>query len=105
VKKLYALLCVVGLALPYYFFVPFVLSNGLDIRLLISQLFANQASAFFATDVVVSSVVLWVFIYQETHKRRIRLWWVSIVALLAVGVSLGFPLFLLLRQIEIEKEK
>ncbi|HWN98689.1 MAG TPA: DUF2834 domain-containing protein [Blastocatellia bacterium] len=104
-KKLYAFLCVLGLVLPYYFFVPFVLSNGLNIRLLISELFANQASAFFAADVIVSSVVLWVFIYQETQKRRIRLWWLCIVANFAVGVSLGLPLFLWLRQIEIEKEK
>ena len=104
-KRVYALLCVLGLVLPYYFFVPFVRSNGLNISLFLSQLFANPISAFFGADVIVASLVLWAFIYQETRKRRIPLLWLCIVANLAVGVSLGLPLFLWLREIEIEKEQ
>lgn len=104
-KRLYAILCVLGLVLPYYFLLPFLFSNGLDIPLVISQLYGNQMSAFFATDVFVSSVVLWVFIYQETRNRRVPHWWLCIVANLTVGVSLGLPLFLWLRQTDIEKKK
>lgn len=104
-KKLYALLCVLGLVLPYYFLIPFLFSNGLDIPLVIAESFANQVSAFFAADVLVSSVVLWVFVYQETRNRRVPHWWLSIIANLTVGVSLGLPLFLWLRQTEIEKKK
>ena len=103
-KKLYALLCVLGLVLPYYFFVQFLLTTGLDVELVMSQLFGNQVSAFFAADVFVSSVVLWVFIYHETRNRRVPHWWLCIVANLTVGVSLGLPLFLWLRQAEIEKK-
>jgi len=105
VKKLYALLCVLGLVLPYYFFVPFLFSNGFDLQLIVNLLFGNQVSAFFAADVFVSSLVLWVFIYHETRKRRVPHWWLSILASLAVGVSLGLPLFLWLRETEIEKTK
>jgi hypothetical protein len=104
-KWLYALLCVLGFALPYCFFLPFVLANGLNIPLFFSHLFANQISAFFGADVIVSSLVLWAFIYQETRKRPVRLWWLCIVANLAVGVSLGLPLFLLLRELETEKQR
>lgn len=104
-KKLYALLCVLGLVLPYYFFVPFLLTNGLDVELVMSQLFGNRVSAFFAADVFVSSGVLWVFIYHETRSRRVPHWWLCIVANLTVGVSLGLPLFLWLRQTEIERKK
>ncbi len=99
-KRVYALLCILGLVLPYGFFVPFVLSNGLNIPLFIRQLFANPISAFFGADVVVSSLVLWIFIYHETRRHRIRLWWLCLVANLAVGVSLALPLFLWLREIE-----
>ena len=101
-KKVYALLCVLGFVLPYYFFVPFVSSNGLNLPLFVSQLFANQISAFFAADVVVSSLALWALVYHETRQRRIPLWWLCLVANLAVGVSLGLPLFLWLREIEIK---
>lgn len=104
-KRMYIALCVLGFAVPYYFFWKFVSEHGLRLSVLVSQLFGSPISAFFGTDVIVSSVVLWVFIYAETRKRPIKLWWVCIVALLAVGVSLALPLFLLLREIEIEKER
>jgi hypothetical protein len=94
-----------GFVVPYAYFVPFVLANGLNIPLLISQLFANQISAFFGADVIVSSLVLWAFIYQETRNYMIPLWWVCVIANLAVGVSLALPLFLWLRQIQLEKTR
>jgi hypothetical protein len=98
VKAVYALLCVLGVVLPYTYFVPFVMANGLNMRLFLSQLFANPISAFFGADVLVSSFVLWALVYQETRTRRIPLWWLAIVANVVVGVSLGLPLFLLLRE-------
>jgi hypothetical protein len=42
--------------------------------------------------------------YYETRRRPVKLWWLGILANLAVGVSLGLPLFLLLREMEIEKQ-
>ena len=104
-KRIYIILCAVGLVVPYYFFIRFVAEHGFRLPLLISQLFASPISSFFGVDAIIASVVLWVFIYLETCKRPIKLWWVCIVALLAVGVSLALPLFLLLREIEIEKER
>lgn len=104
-KWIYALLCLLGLVLPYYFFAPFALQHGLDLRLLVGQLFANPVSSFFGTDVIISSLALWAFIYRETRRRRVRLWWLAVLASLTVGVSLGLPLFLLLREIEMEKSQ
>jgi len=104
-KPIYAILCVLGFALPCYFFIPFVLSHGLNLALFMNQLGQNQISAFFGADVVVSSLVLWAFIYHETRKLTIKAWWLAILANLTVGVSLALPLFLLLREMEIEKGK
>ena len=101
-KIVYALLCVFGLAAPYFFLAPFLFTNGVDLPAVMSQLAANPVSRFFGADVIVSSVVLWAFVYQETRRRRIALWWLAIVANLAVGVSLGLPLFLWLRELAIE---
>jgi len=50
-------------------------------------------------------LALWVFIYFEIRKRTIRYWWLAIVANLGVGLSLGLPLFLLLRDLSKEPEK
>jgi hypothetical protein len=104
-KRIYIVLCVLGFAVPYYFFARFVVEHGLNLSVLVSQLFANPISTFFAADVIVSSLVLWAFMYQEMRKRSINFWWVCIIANLAVGVSLALPLFLLLRETQIEKEK
>lgn len=104
-KRVYAVLCILGFVAPYYFFLRFVAENGLRLSLLVSQLFANPIAAFFAADVIVSSLVLWVFMYREMRKRSIKLWWVCIVANLVVGVSLALPLFLLLREIQTERQE
>ena len=95
-KRLYLLLCAVGTVLPYWQFAPWIAQHGLNLRLLVQNLFANRVSSFFALDVVVSALVVFVFAYGE--RRRVRLWWTPIVAVLGVGVSLGLPLLLYLRE-------
>lgn len=103
VKRIYIVLCILGFAVPCYFLVQYFAEHGLRLSVLAGQVVASPITAFFAADVIVSSVVLWVFMYHETRKQSIKLWWVCIIANLAVGVSLALPLFLLLREIQIEK--
>jgi hypothetical protein len=76
--------------------------NGLDLSLLFSQLFANNISAFFGVDVIVTSLVLWVFVYAEGRRLGMKHLWVYVVANLAVGVSLALPLFLYVRVSKLE---
>lgn len=97
-KTVYLLLCFLGIALPYWAFVPWVAENGLNMRLFFEQLFANRISAFFAADVLVSAIVLIRFVRVERVRAPIALWWLPILALLTVGVSLALPLFLYLRE-------
>lgn len=100
-KTVYLVLCVLGAALPLWQLLPWLAANGLDVPLLFRQLFADRVGAFFGLDVIVSAVVLAVFVWGEGSRVRVRLRWVAIVATLAVGVSLGFPLFLYLREREL----
>jgi hypothetical protein len=99
----YLLLCLLGTLLPYSQFVPWVLAHGLDMRLFIRELFANRIGGFFGMDVFVSTAVLWSFVVREGRRLGVRHLWAPIVASLAVGVSLGFPLFLYLRQQTLER--
>ena len=101
-KNTYLLLCILGAAIPYSQFVPWVMENGLHLRLLLQQLFANRISAFFGLDVLVSSLVLVVFMRVQGRLLRIRFRWLAIVGLCAVGVSLALPLFLYLRERALE---
>ena len=98
VQYLYLVLCILGTLLPYSQFLPFLREHGLDVSLLIKDLFANRISGFFGLDVIVSSIVLWVLVLTEGRRRQMRHLWIYIVCNLLVGVSLGLPLFLYMRE-------
>ena len=102
-KILYLGLCVAGTALPYSHFIPFLREHGLDPRLFFDQLFSNWIGGFFGMDVIVSSVVLWVFVLVEGPRSSVKHLWAPIAANLAVGVSLGLPLFLYMREVSIDR--
>ena len=102
-KGIYLFLCVIGTILPYSQFVPWLFSNGIDLPLFFEELFVNRISTFFGLDVIVSAVVLLVFISSEQRRIRLRQWWLPVTSTFAVGVSLGLPLFLYLRELELEK--
>jgi hypothetical protein len=102
-KALYLLLCILGFALPYSQFIPWVLEHGLDMRLFLQQLFANRIGGFFGLDVLVSAVTLIGFVRNEGGRLKMSRLWLPIASVLLVGVSLGFPLFLYLRERELER--
>lgn len=98
-KTVYLVLCMLGAALPLWQLGPWLAANGLDVPLLFRQLFADRVGAFFGLDVIVSAVVLAVFVVAE--GKRVRRGWLALVATAAVGVSLGLPLFLYMREREL----
>ena len=102
-KALYQLLCVAGTVLPYSQLVPFIKEHGFDLRLFFEQLFANRIGGFFGWDVIVSSVVLWTLVITEGRRVGVKHLWAPIAANLAVGVSLGLPLFLYLREERLQR--
>ena len=103
-KNLYLVLCVAGTALPYSQFIPFLRAYGLNLQLFFQQLFSTRIGGFFGMDVIVSSMVLWVLVLTEGRRVGVRHLWAPIAASLAVGVSLGLPLFLYLREERLRAE-
>jgi hypothetical protein len=101
-KSMYLCLSVLGVVLPYSQFIPWIIEHGPNVELLFRQLFANRIGAFFGWDVLVSAVVLVRFVRVEGRRLGMRLLWLPIAGLLAVGVSFGLPLFLYLRERALE---
>jgi hypothetical protein len=97
-KHVYLGLSIAGTVLTWAAFLPFLTDHGLDPRLFVEQLFATPVSAFFGWDVIVSSLALWAFVLFEGRRLGMTRLWAPIVANLAVGVSLGLPLFLYMRE-------
>jgi hypothetical protein len=95
---LYLLAAILGTLLPLSQFLSFLATYGFDMPLFFRQLFQNHVAAFFGTDVIVSSLVLWLFVFTEGPRRGMKNLWVYVVCNLAVGVSLALPLFLFFRE-------
>lgn len=102
-KIFYLVLCIIGVVLPYSQFIPFLREHGFDLPLFFQQLFATPVSGFFGMDVIVSSLTLWVFVYSEGARLKMRHLWIYVACNLLVGVSLGLPLFLLMRQTKLDR--
>jgi hypothetical protein len=97
-KNIYLVLLLLGLFIPYYFLFKFLGSNGLNISLLVQQLFANDISTFFAVDLVISIIVFWIYMFAEAHKLQMKNSWLYLLASLFVGLSFALPLFLYFRE-------
>ena len=103
-KAVYLIFCVLGVLLPYSQFLPWVVAHrGVPLGLFLRELFANRIGGFFGMDVLVSAVVLIFFLRREGQRLGVRPLWLPIAGTFAVGVSLGLPLFLYLRESALEK--
>ena len=101
-KHAYLALAFFGAVLPLWQFIPFLREHGLAFDLLFQQLFSTPVGGFFGMDVIVSSLVLWVLVYVEGRRAGVRHLWLPVLASLTVGVSLGLPLFLYMREVRLE---
>ena len=99
-RHVFLFLCAAGVVLPYWYFVPWFLENGLNAKLFVAELFVNRVSASFGMDIAVSTVVLLIFAWYETARLKMNrlIFAATVLGTFGAGVSCGFPLFLYLRQ-------
>ena len=102
VQIIYFLLAILGFVLPYSQLIPFLTNYGFDILLFWSELFINRISTDFAFDLLVASVVFWLFVLREGRRLQMRFLWLYIVSNLVIGLSFALPVFLYVRSRQIE---
>ncbi len=98
VKYLYIFLCIIGGVLPYYFFLTFLIENGINFQLITDLLFVNKVSSAFGINALITSIIFVIFISIENKKVKLPNLWIPILASSVVGVSFGLPLYLLLKE-------
>ena len=103
-KYFYGILCVLGTLLPYGFFALWLMEHGFNIGLLISEVTQTRIGVFAWLDVIISAIVLLGFVIAEGLRQGMKNLWIPILSTFTVGVSLGLPLFLLMRELHIEKQ-
>jgi hypothetical protein len=96
-KHVYLGLAVLGAVVPYLFFLEHFATAGLNPMVFVASAFANPGAAGMTADLVLSSVVFWVFLFAAGEGRRALL---LIPVNLLIGLSCALPLYLYLRSRE-----
>ena len=102
---LYLIAAILGAVWPLSYFVPFLAAHGLDVPLIFAQLFQTNISSFFAVDVFVTGLTIFLFVPSEGRRLGMKHLWVYILCTLAVGGSLGLPLFLYFRERKLRSDE
>lgn len=98
-KYVLILFCILGTLLPLYYFYPWVLSNGFQPQLLLTDILSSQSSIFLAVNLLISAALLFLLAFTDSRigfKDKSLI----LVGTCFVGISLGLPLYLLLKSRE-----
>ncbi|BCX72607.1 DUF2834 domain-containing protein [Acinetobacter bereziniae] len=102
-KRIYALLTLLGIILPFSQFILWLNQHGLNLTLFFQQIIDNPIAAFAWLDVIVTVVVIVVMVIQDGQQLKMNRLWVPVIASLMGGASVGLPLFLYMKQCHLER--
>lgn len=91
-KNVYLVAAILGAAIPYYFFLQHFGADGLLLGDFIAAVFANPAASGFTADLLISSFVFWIYMFQA--KEGAPKPWPFIVINLLIGLSCALPAYL-----------
>ncbi len=97
-KTVYFILFLVGSVIPTYFFIQFLNENSLDPDAFIKAVFGTNPSSNFASQVFISLVAFFVFMFSESSKNHLVRNILLMILTFAVGLSSSLPLYLYLRE-------
>ncbi len=97
-KRLYLVLAILGAIVPYFFFFQFIQLEGLNIPAFMSALFVNGAAGGFSADLLFTSFIFWLFMFQQRKESNGPKPYLFIVLNLAIGLSCALPAYLYARE-------
>ncbi len=97
-KTIYLILAIVGAIIPYLFFVQHFDTAGFGISSFVTALFANPAAGGFTADLLFTSLVFWIAIFQQRRHGRGPSPAIFVLLNLIIGLSCAFPAYLYARE-------
>ena len=91
-KTSYLILAVLGAIIPYVFFIDFFSTEGLSVTHFIASWFVNGAAGGGAADLIISSLVFWVYMFSRKNNGPKP--WAFIAMNLFIGLSCALPTYL-----------
>ena len=95
-RNLYLILAIVGAVIPYFFFVQHFADQGLALTAFLAAVFATPAASGFTADLLISSLVFWLFMFQAEEGSPNP--WPFIAVNLFIGLSCALPAYLYWRE-------
>ena len=93
-KTLYLILALVGTVVPYIFFMQHFSSEGIGLVGFVQALFANPAAGGFTADLLITSSIFWIFMFQQHRRGKGPSPVIFILLNLLIGLSCAFPAYL-----------
>lgn len=97
-KRTYFALAILGAVIPYLYFINFFGQQGLNLPAFVSALFVNGAAAGFTADLLIASVVFWLYMFQRRRADNGPNPALFIALNLTIGLSCALPAYLYARQ-------
>jgi CDP-diglyceride synthetase len=103
IKYVYLSLAIIGTVLTVSQLIPFIQLNGVNIILMFQELFRNEATSFFGYDLLISAFAALIFMIVDGNRIKMPRLWIPIASVFVIGIALGLPLYLYLREVHLEK--
>ncbi|MBM4206371.1 MAG: DUF2834 domain-containing protein [Gammaproteobacteria bacterium] len=88
--RTFLVLAIAGAVIPYVFFLDWFAAEGLSLPGFVGGAFVNGAAGGFTADVLVSSLVFWIYLLS----RKTPGFWLYVAVNLLIGLSCALPLYL-----------
>ena len=95
-KKLFLVLCVLGVVLPYYQLYYFLLENDWSMSGFWADIYSNHAISMITMDITVAATSYLIFIIYKFYNKKIDgpSFIKYMLSLFMVGISLSMPFYL-----------
>ncbi len=94
IRNVYFALAIIGAAVPYIFFIEHFSTAGFSPGQFIALLFANSPAAGFTADLVISSIVFWIAMFERRSRGKGPRPTLFVVLNLTIGLSCALPAYL-----------
>ena len=92
-KKILLIMCVLGIVLPYYHLINFLILNNGSMDGFWSELFSSHPVSMISMDLSVAATTFLIFLIYKKQKDKINIT-KYIFSMFLVGFSLALPLYL-----------
>jgi|TARA_B100001027_G_scaffold100469_1_gene68984 amino acid permease len=92
-KKILLIMCILGVVLPYYHLINFLILNNGSMDGFWSELFSSHPVSMISMDLTVAATTFLIFLIYKKQKDQIKIA-KYILSMFLVGFSLALPLYL-----------